>query len=188
MNGNKSWQRNLLNSAVAASMLFGATLAGAATNGAIGPTSTGSVDLTILVPDLVLVTNLDDISFTHDRVDGAAATETFCVWSTPGVGYNLTVSSLSPTGSDEFVASSGTEFMPYSVAFAANSTGLDSVVVTEGATFDDGGAGFASNTGAEPGCGGTDNAWLQISTPDSLGLAPSAGIYEDTLTLVVSPI
>jgi hypothetical protein len=190
MNGNKTWQRNLLNSAVAASMLFGATVAGAATNGSVGPTSTGSVDLTILVPDLVLVSNLDDITFQHDRVNGASATETFCVWGSPGVKYDLTVSSLSPTGTSTFVASSGTEFIDYTVEFADNVTMVDPELVVESGVMDaEDDLGYTPDTSALPNCGAGDNAAIRISTANTgIGNPPSAGIYEDTLTLVVSPL
>jgi len=188
MKGNKTWQRNLLNSAVAASMLFGASMAGAATNGSIGATSEGTVDLTILVPDLVLVTGLDDVQFIHDQTNGASALETFCVWSTPGIGYDVTIDSLSPTADTEFQAFSGTEFIPYAVDFDDSSTGVNALSVTEGATLNRLGNPFVSATDASPGCSGGDNASIRISTEATGAGNPVAGIYEDTLTLIVAPM
>jgi len=188
MKGNMTWQRSLLNSAVAASLLFGATVAGAQTsNGSVGPTSTGSVDLTILVPDLLLVSNLNDIIFQHDRVNGASATESFCVWASPGVTYDLTISSLSPTGTTTFKASSGSAFIDYTVEFADNVTLFEAEEVTEGQPMDGDGSGYTPDTSPLPNCDAGDNAAIRISTVGGDLENPVAGIYEDTLTLVVEP-
>ena len=66
MNGCITWKQKLAAGALAASVLAGAPLAGAATlDGTVGATSSGTVDVQILVPNLVLVENLDDITLNY---------------------------------------------------------------------------------------------------------------------------
>ncbi len=188
MNATKNWQRNLLNSAIAASMLVGASMAGAATQGTVGTTSTGSVDLDILVPGLVLVNNLDDLTLTYAPGTDASDIEAFCVWSTPGLVYDITFVGANPNAGTTFTASSGSDDVEYSVEFDDQVGGINGwLPVSDNVTLINGGNGFVSATGATPGCS-TDNARIQITALETGNLdVVAAGVYEDTLTLLVSP-
>jgi len=187
MNGHKNWQRNLLKSAVAASLLCGASLAGAATQGTVGATSTGSVDLEILVPGLILVNQLNDLTLTYTPGSDAAAIEGFCVWSTPGLVYDIAFAGDNPNAGTTFSAVSGGDSVEYSVEFDDQVGGAGWQAVVDGVTLNNGGAGFVPGTGATPGCT-TENARIQVTALElaNLDTAP-AGVYQDTITLVVSP-
>lgn len=187
MKGNKTWQRNLLNAAVATSMMVGASMAGAATQGTIGATSTGSVDLNILVPGLVLVNNLDDMFLTYAPGSDAVATEQFCVWSTPGLTYDITIDASNPSVGTEFTAVSGTDSVVYGIEFDDWTVGTGWVPVTDGLPLDNGGSGYFAANSATPGCT-TDNAAIRV-TAEELGNLDNAieGLYTDTITLIVEP-
>lgn len=189
MKGNKTWQRNLLNAAVATSMMVGASLAGAATQGTVGATSTGSVDLNILVPGLVLVNNLDDMFLTYTPGGGdVQATETFCVWSTPGLTYDITFDASNPAVGTDFTAVSGsTDSVVYGVEFDDWTVGTSWVPVTDNVTLDNGTLGYFAANNTTPGCT-TDNAALRVTAEElgNLDAAP-AGVYTDTITLIVAP-
>jgi hypothetical protein len=190
MKGPKTWQRNLLSSAVAASLLVGASLAGAATTqGTVGSTSTGTVDLHILVPDLVLVNNLDDIVLNYNRGAGdVSVVETFCVWGSPGLEYDITFDSSNPAGSAVFTAVSGTDTVEYTLDFDDWSVGTAFAAVDNGVTMNNGGVGYTAANAAVPGCT-SDNAALRVNATEAGNLinAP-AGDYTDTLTVTVAPI
>ena len=188
MNGNKTWQRNLLTSAVTAAMLFGGAFANATpVQGEIGATSEGSLDVTILVPDLVLVNSLDDVTLTYDPGAGdVVATEDFCIWSTPGITYDITFTSANG-GGDFLALGGGGSDVEYLVAFASDSGSSSFEAVTEGTALDNGGAGYSANTAATPGCT-NPNVSLQITAPETGNLdAAGADSYVDTLTLLVQP-
>jgi hypothetical protein len=189
MKGNRNWQRNLLSSAVAAGLLFGASMAGAATQGSVGATSTGSVDLSILVPDLVLVNDLDDIVINYARGAGdVTAVEPFCVWGSPGMLYNITFDSLNPAATTVFTAVSGTDTVEYTVDFDDWTVGTSFSPVSQGVTLDNAGDGYIAANNEVPGCT-TDNAALRINAVETGNLIDApAGAYTDTLTVVVAPL
>lgn len=163
-------------------------MAGAATQGTVGTTSTGSVDLDILVPGLVLVNNLNDLTLTYTPGSDATDIEAFCVWSTPGLKYDITFVGANPNAGTTFTALSGADAVVYSVEFDDQVGGINGwLPVSDNVTLINGGNAFVSATGATPGCT-TDNARIQITAAETGNLANApAGVYEDTLTLVVSP-
>jgi hypothetical protein len=184
---SKYFRNGLAGGAVAASMLLFAPLASAATaDGSVGATSTGTVDVVITVPNLVLVENLDQIDLAYVAGGGdVTAAEPFCVWATAGTLYDITISSANGTGT--FQANSGSDSVSYEVAFDDSALGdaLESVV--EGVTLTNGGTGYTASSQISPGCA-ADNAVLQVTAAEAgnLGLAV-AGIYTDEMTLLVAP-
>jgi hypothetical protein len=189
MNGCTNLKRGLAIGALAASAWTGSGLVNAATQGAVGNSSTGTVDVSILVPNLVLVNNLDDVSLTYAPGGGDVVTsESFCIWATPGTLYTLSVSSASPTGTATFEAlGGGGSSVNYTVDFDDQIAGATWESVVEGALLDNAGAGYAGANGATPGCV-SDNARLRISAAESGNLdSADADVYVDTLTLLVEP-
>lgn len=190
MNGCITWKQKLAAGALAASVLAGAPLAGAATlDGTVGATSSGTVDVQILVPNLVLVENLDDITLNYVPAGGdVSVSEPFCVWATPGTLYDITISSLTNTGATNFVATGTASNVNYSVDFDDNAAGVSWEGVTEGVTLDNGGTGYTPANNAAPGCS-ADNSALRVTAAESGNLdAAAADVYGDTLTLLVTPI
>lgn len=165
-----------------ASALFASTGALAATDGTIGGTSEGTLNVSLTVNDRVLITGLDDIPLgafdgTADLVGGS----TFCVYRN-GMGlYDLTVSSQNSSGTD-FRAISGTNFIAYSVLVDDSAIAGDGVAVTSGTAQTDL-AGHGSSTT----CGGTDNASLQVTFTQGDLEAAASGTFTDVITLLVQP-
>ena len=190
MNGCRNWKRRLAGSAVAASMLIGGPAALAVTqDGTVGPDSTGTVDVRIFVPDLVLIENLDDILLNYIPGGGdVVVTEPFCIWATAGTLYDITISSDTPTSTSTFVANGTSGSVQYTVDFddAAAGGGWESVV--EGALLNNAGAGYVGAAGVPPGCP-SDNARLRVSAAEASNLDSAvADTYGDTLTLLVTPL
>jgi hypothetical protein len=189
MKGCTHWKRGLAIGALAVSALTGSVAVNAATQGSVGTSSTGTLDVSILVPDLVLVNGLDDVSLTYAPGGGAVvASEPFCIWATPGTLYTLSISSVTPTSSTTFEAQGAAASVAYTVDFDDEIAGAAWESVTEGVTLDNGAAGYAAASGATPGCV-TDNARLRITAAEAGNLdSADAGVYLDTLTLLVQPL
>lgn len=189
MKGCTHWKRGLAIGVVAASAVTGSAVVNAATQGTVGTSSTGTLDVSILVPDLVLVNNLDDVALTYAPAGGdVVASESFCIWATPGTFYTLSISSVTPTGTPTFEAQGAGSSVQYTVDFDDQVAGATWEAVTEGATLDNGAAGYTGANGATPGCV-TDNARLRITAAEAGNLdAADAGVYLDTLTLLVQPL
>lgn len=189
---SKLIKTGMAGAAIAASMLLWAPIAGAATvDGTVGPTSTGTVDVSIYVGDLVQVSNLDPIQLNYVPSAGdVTVTEPFCVWATAGTEYGITISSANPVSTGTaFVAVGATDTVGYSVDFAANTAGTDWLAVSSGVTLDNGLVGFVADGGVPTNCSGGDNAALRVTAVEvgNLNLAP-ADTYSDELTLLVEPI
>jgi len=166
---------------LAGSLAFGGAALAATVDGNVGPTSSGTLDVTMNVPALALIENLDSISVNWSNAD-VSGQDTFCIWSTTG-GYNVTVDSLNGAGSG-FVAVDGANSLTYSVVFN------DDTDPTTGTAMNDGDnlASLATlDTSFPPGCAG-DNAVLEVTFPYTGNLDSAAqGTYTDTMTLTVSP-
>jgi hypothetical protein len=175
----------MLGTAVAAAMFLAAPLANAATqDGTVGSTSTGTMDVFINVPGVILIQGLDPVALDYTTGAGdLTATETFCVWTSGNTSYNLTISALSSSGTTVFAATDGATTIDYGVEFADEATGAGFAAVTEGSLI-----------GAQtPQVGGVpctaDNASLRISATEAGNLdAALSGAYSDELTLLVAPI
>jgi len=150
-------------------------------DGVIGATSTGTLDVSVAVPPLALIENLDAISLNYTSGD-TVGSDTFCIWSTTG-GYNITISSFNGVGT--FVADSGTDTVNYNVVFDDTTDPSTGSAVTEGSNV----TGYSTPDSVFPaGCSGGDNAVLEVTFPAAGNLdGASAGNYTDEVTLLVAP-
>jgi hypothetical protein len=187
MNSLKDFTRNSLTTAC----LVGAVAIGsvqAATNPANpGATSTGDLDVSVTVPDLVWIQNLGDIALGYTPGSDAVGTDSFCVYSTVAAGYDITISSLTATATTTFTATGvavPANTVSYGVKFDTDTDASDGADVTEALTI-------AANTpaagGFPPTCA-TDNASIEVTFPETTNLdAAPADTYGDTLTLLIEP-
>ena len=172
--------------AVVVALAMGATPATAATNGTLGATSTGSVQISILVPSRVQITGLSDISFANVEPNAAASSsQNNCVWSnTATKGYTITASGSGAGGAFTLASASLTP-VPYSVLWN-QSSGQTSGTSLTAATAS---TGFIS-TATAPGCAtspsSTSSLTVTIAQPQ-LQAMPSLTTYTGTLTLLVNP-
>ena len=168
------------------SALAGGIVAQAATDGTLGPTSTGIANITITVARELRVSNLDDI--TLGTFDAASApvtgTDTLCVYDNGLTGYQVTLSSANGVGS--FQMRNGTSIVTYGVEYDDTGTGTNFVSVTEGVVLT--ARANASTTDDTCITRGSDNATVRVrvTTADMAGVDTN-GSHTDTLTLLVAP-
>ena len=168
--------------------LLGAGSVYAATSNPVAPqpTSTGTVDVSVTVGELVWIQNLDPIALSHSPGFDAVQNEPFCIYSTTGA-YDITITSLTPSGSTVFTATGQAvpaNTVAYGVRFDTDIDASDGLDVTEGTAL----AGNApSATGVPPSCA-TNNASIEVTFPDVGNLdGAAADTYLDQLTLFVEP-
>jgi hypothetical protein len=159
----------------------------AATNGVLGATSTGSVQISVSVPSRVQITGLTDISFANAEPNGQAlSAQNNCVWSnTATKGYTITATGSGTGGA--FTLASGA-LTPVSYAVQWNqSSGQNSGTALVASTAS---GGFVS-TAAVPTCATTPSSTSSLIVTiaqSQLQAMPSLTTYTGTLTLLVNPL
>jgi len=183
--------RRLRSSLRLALCLLGLSAAGnlyAATSNPVAPqpTSTGTVDVSVTVGELVWIQNLNPIALAHTPGVDAIQNEPFCIYSTTGA-FDITISSLTPSGTTAFTATGQAvpgNTVQYGVKFDTDIDASDGVDVTEAGTLVN---NTPVATGVPPDCS-TNNAAIQVTFPDAGNLGTAAAdTYLDQLTLFVEP-
>ena len=165
--------------------LAAGSAAQAASQGSLGATSTGSLSVSVSVPNRVRLSGLTDVAFTNQDPSVAASNaQNVCVWSnTSTKGYNVTA-----TGSgagNAFTLASGASNVAYSVEWAGNSGQSAGTALATGAAL----TGLTSTaTNATCSAGASSTASLIVKIPSAnLQNMQAATTYTGTLTLVVAP-
>jgi hypothetical protein len=163
--------------------LIGMTAAALATDGTPGATSTGTLSLSVTVPNIIVIRDVTDPA--PANFDGSTDidfSDSVCVGTNGAAGYTITATSVNTT-STNFELVNGTDTVQYNVAWA-NSSGA-----TSGTAF--GTSGATQNFNAGPvsniGCA-TTNATAVITVPAANLQAVPAQTYTDTLNLTVAPL
>lgn len=159
-------------------------MAYASTQGTLGATSTGSVEISATVPGRVQISGLSDVLFgTVDPAAAASDAQDVCVWSnTSGRVYNITA-----TGSgagNAFTLTDGTNTLAYGVEWAASSGQTSGTALTAGTTL---GALTSTATTADCSAGPAASASLIVNLTAADLQAAVAASYAGTLTLLVAP-
>jgi hypothetical protein len=169
----------------AASCLATGSAFAAPTQGTLGATSTGVINITASVPSRARISGLTDVSFaSQDPSTAASDAQDVCVWTnTATKAYTITASG-SGAGS-AFTLSNGSGTVPYSVEWASTSG------QTSGTALAGGTASSALTSGAlNPGCSSAPVASasliVKMSTAD-LGTMGAGSSYTGSLTLLVTP-
>ncbi|WP_066017360.1 hypothetical protein [Endozoicomonas atrinae] len=166
---------------------------GAANDGTLGTTSTGTIPVTLNMPAVIKISELKEVTFAYtDGVGGDLSnTQSFCVYTnTAGGLYTLTINDssdekpatfqLSPAGGNRV----GGQTVTYNVLFSSEPNAASGTLtpVKPGMPISATGA----NTQALD-CGGAMVTTLTIEIPESSLAAVENGTYTDTLTLTVAP-
>ena len=167
-----------------------ASLAGsearASTQGTLGATSTGSVTISVTVPNRTQISGLTDVTFANaDPTTIATSAQNDCVWSnTLTKGYSIKATG-SGTSSAFTLASGALTPIPYSVQWNPSSGQTSGTALAAGTAL----AGLVS-TATTPTCssGPTSTSSLVVSiAPADLQTMVAATTYTGTLTLLVTP-
>ncbi len=169
--------------ALAASMLTaGAVIA--ATDGAVGGISTGTLDITVTVNDEVRISGLSDVSGIFDGVNDIQGTSSACVYRNGGGAtgaYNITATGDGGGGAFTIVDGPNPP-VAYTVEWDDRSGGGFTALATGVALT----AQSTTETTTDD-CGGGDTADVRVTVPAANLLASPAGSLFGVLTLEVAP-
>ena len=155
-----------------------ATSSFAVTQGGLGFTSTGSVDISLNVADEVRISNLQDIDLGDFSGADLSGSTPACIFRNGGnAGFQLTASGDGTAGA--YVLSDATNDVAYSVAI--NTGGADTDLNANAPEV------FATATNTPDCTGIADNATISVTVDAADAAALPASAYTGTLTLVVSP-
>ncbi len=155
-----------------------------ASDGNVGGTSTGSLDITLEIPTLVRISSFDDIDLgTFDGTTPLDGDDALCVWSTTG-GYRLGATDGTSDGTFTLTGASG-DALVYGVEWEDESGSR--TALTEDIWAGDAGTPLSTNA-ANPSCGGSTNSTVYITIAEAAIGAVGADTYNGTLTLTVEPI
>ena len=172
--------------ALTASLALVPGTANAVTNGSLGSTSTGIVNISASVPNSVQITKLTDITIAPtDLTTTVVNNQNVCVWSNTSTKA-YTIKASGSGGSSAFTLANNLLTVPYSVEWNATSGQSSGTPLAPAAA-----SGTLVSTATNPTCSAgnatTASLIVKITASDLQGMVGSAS-YTGTLTLLVSPI
>ncbi len=163
----------------------------AATQGTLGPTSTGSVNISVTKVVEAQITDISDMTLPSWSIGDGDVTlySNICVYSSTG-SYKVTA-----TGSgagNAFTLSSGGNDIPYSVTWNSNGTGaLDNNGTPLGSNMQSTDFSNAATTTADCNHGGAGNdtarVIINITDADMTAAMASSTPYSGTITMLITP-
>ena len=165
--------------------LAAGSAANAATQGSLGTTSTGTVGVSVSVPNRVQISGLTDVAFTNQDPGVAASNaQNVCEWSNTSTrGYNVTASGSGTAGA--FTLANASLTVPYSVEWAGSSGASSGTALASGTALT-GLTSTATNATCSAGAASTASLIVKIASSNLQSMQASTS-YTGTLTLVVAP-
>ncbi len=162
------------------------TPATAATDGTLGATSTGSVNINASIAGRVRISGLSDVTFTNvDPTIDATNAQNVCVWSNTATrGYNITAMG-SGAGGAFTLASGALPVVPYTVEWAGNSGATSGNALASGTAYT-GLTSAATNPNCSSGPSASASLIVKIGASELQSMT-SGTTYSGTLTLLVAP-
>jgi hypothetical protein len=173
--------------ALAAAPMMTVYKAQAATQGSLGATSTGSLDLSVKKDARVKISGLLDLTRAawEDGNGDVILEDDLCVYSTKaGGGYKITANGSGAASA--FEVASGTNILAYALKWNAGGQGA-LATPTVSLSPNTLSAAFANASTTSPNCASGDTARLQVSIGATAMAAAVDGTYTGVLTLIVSP-
>ncbi|MCC6220583.1 MAG: hypothetical protein IT291_04995 [Deltaproteobacteria bacterium] len=157
--------------------------ANAATDGTLGTTSTGDLDITVTIPDLVMISGFVDIAFgVYGGTGDLTSNQNLCVYRNATAGQ-YTITATSAEGA--FQVEAGALTLAYSVYFNdVTGTAGEIALVYNTATVTQSGA---NTTIADCSVGG-DSANVHVTITEANLQAAEPGAYSGTLILLATPV
>jgi hypothetical protein len=155
------------------------------TQGTLGSTSTGVINISVSVPNRARITNLSDVTITNQDPNTAVnSAQSVCVWSNTST-KNYTVTATGSGSSSAFTLANSTLTVPYSVEWSG-STGQSSGTILTAGTASAAFTSTATNQTCASGPSTTASLIVNMATSDLGGMQAQTN-YTGTLTLVVAP-
>jgi len=173
--------------ALGVALAIGVATAGApalgASDGNLGASSLGELDVTLTIPQLVRISDLDDIDLGTFAGSGLSGSDNVCVWSTTRA-YAITASGDGTGGSFTLTGATSGSTLAYTLQWAESAGAGSGAAMTSGQAI-----GGRSTTATSPTCnGGTSlNATVLVAVSDTALGAAVADTYTGTVTLLVEP-
>jgi len=154
----------------------------AATQGDLGATSQGTIEVMVEIVDQIQISGLIDITGGYVPGEDFTGSSPACVFRNGTTGeFDVTISSQNGTGTDFRLNDAGT-FVTYDVTFDDGTSGA---IDMNHAELDN--TSFDNASNENPTCGGDAQSTIAITVPDANLGAVGAGTYADTLTILVAP-
>jgi hypothetical protein len=173
----------LIASAIAASSVMTAPVF-AATDGTVGGTSIGTLDIDVTIDDAVRISGLNDLIATFDGTNDIIHNDTACIYRNGTGLYQITAVGDGGVSGTDFSISDGPTVVAYTVNWNDEATPGAGVAVTSGTpVINQTGADTSSST-----CGNTGpNSAVQLTILAADLLGAPTGLLEGTLSITVSP-
>lgn len=177
--------------AIATSTIFSGGAVFAATDGTLGTTSTGTVDISVTKTKLAQISAMTDMtlaSYTLGAGDQALFS-TACVYSSSAGGAYY-VTATGSGASNAFTLADGSNTIAYTVVWnsggvgALGTTGATLTTAVQTAALSNAATDSATCAGTSPG----PTAQVNVNIAGTVLDAAPAGTYTGTLTIVVAPV
>ena len=172
-------------------LLASASIAHANTQGALGPTSTGTSNISVTKSVQAQISDISDMTLSNWSVGGGAVTlsSNVCVYSSTG-SYKITATGSGTAGG--FTIASGSNTIPYSVTWNAGGAGAlgntGTVLSTNVQSVTQTNASISSATCGGGGAGNDTARVIVGITSTAMDAAVSSNTpYTGTLTMLVTP-
>jgi hypothetical protein len=166
--------------AVAAIATVAASNAFAATQGTLGATSTGSLNITLTINQLVQISALDDIALGNYTGGGnMTGFDDLCVYSNIGA-YRITATGNGTGAAFHLIGGAAT--IPYAVQWADEAGAATGDAMTSGTVLTN-----QTGTITTPNCNNGNNARVRVTVNSTDLAAAPAQAYTGVLTLLVAP-
>ncbi|MCP4702156.1 MAG: hypothetical protein GY862_35640 [Gammaproteobacteria bacterium] len=175
----------------AATLILAGSTAYAASDGALGLTSTGTSDLNLTKGDGVQISQINDITWgpyasTYVAVANEDQTDDVCIYSSAAGGlYDVTLSGVNWFSNQYRLHDGAGAYINYQIRW--DQTGANTAISTQ--TLEDNSGGGYVGDNVNPNCGGLAATNVRILYRITLGNlnAAAVGVYTDTLTMLISP-
>ena len=178
--------KKLLSTAIASAALVASAGSLAANDGSLGTTSTGDLDISLTISDVVQISKMTDITLAQNASGGADGSDTVCVYANGDGNYNLLMAGSGDANGDALELDGAATSVAYSVEFTdgtASTTQTSALVGAANAV-----SGFNGNaTAADCGGAAATNATITVSVSPADYQAAAVDTYTDTLVLTVAP-
>lgn len=170
----------LARSALFGALVLGAGSAVAATDGTLGATSTGNLNVILGVPDMVKITKLNDINLGTYAGVNMVGSDDVCVYHNGASTYNITISGTGPANALQLKNGSATATIPFTATYfdgVSTSAVVPAVALTNRQN--------ASTTSMS--CSGGTNASMNVSVQSVDIESAPVDTYTETVTMTVAP-
>jgi len=154
-------------------------------DGSVGATSQGQVDVTVIIPSLIIIDNITSDITLNFVTGGVEQNISFCVHGIlPSTSYEVALTSAS--GAMTLPDGTATNFLPYSASYDGDN---NATLVAGGGLPLAYGVPTTSTFPLTPGLGAcaVDNASFAVQVTDLMTAGVPAGTYADTINLTVTP-